>query len=331
MQTPVALSVFARPDLTEVVFQAIRQAKPRQLFVFADGPRSSDDVAACAKARDVIKRVDWECDVRTDFSDVNLGARKRYASGVDWVFSEVESAIIFDDDCVPDPTFFSFCETMLAHYRDDTRVMMISGTNLLGRWKVERQSHHFSYFGCPWGWASWRRAWAHYDITMSGWGDAENRERVRDVIADEVCYAMQARRFDRLFGDPGNRHSWDLPWSFACLLQSGLTVTPAVNLVSNLGCLGGTTMPREHPFANLPTASMPFPARFPTSVTPDRTFDRECMVRLHDERIFGPIANYLPEVAKLLGRATKAEGSGLRRALRRLTPPIVRDAYRRLR
>ena len=334
MDTPVALSVFARPDFTERVFDEIRRAKPRELFVFADGPRSPDDVEACAKARDVATRVDWECDLRTDFSSQNLGARRRYASGLDWVFSQVDSALIFDDDCVPDPTFFPFCEAMLARYRDDTRVMMVIGTNLLGRWKADRQSCHFSYFGCPWGWASWRRAWAHYDITMSRWGDPENRELVRNVIGDDVCYAMQARRFERLYNDPDDRHSWDLPWSLACLLQSGLTVTPAVNLVSNIGCVGNGAMPPEHPFANLPRTSLSFPIRFPAFVGPDRAFDRELMLRLHDERIFGPLARYVPEAARLLQGergATRRHPSALRHALRRFTPSILLDVHRRLR
>jgi hypothetical protein len=274
LDTPVVLTIFNRPGLTELVFQAIAHARPKRLFVLADGPRSPDEAELCARTRAVTERVDWDCDVKADFAEVNLGCRQRCASGFDWVFSQVDAAIFLDDDCVPDPTFFRFCEVMLEHYRDDTRVMMITGSNYLGSWKADSQSYHFSYFGSPWGWASWKRAWKFYDVTMKSWGDEESKSRIRDVLAEEECFAFQARRFDALYANPGDRHSWDLPWSFARLMQSGLTVVPAVNLISNRGCLGdGNALPPTHPIANLPTAPISFPIRFQASVSVDRLYD----------------------------------------------------------
>lgn len=275
LNTPVGLCIFDRPDLTEVVFRAIAQAKPRRLFVFADGPRSAAEAELCARARAVTEKVDWDCDVEYDLSDVNLGCRRRTASGIDWVFSEVDEAIILDDDCVPDPTFFPFCEAMLEHYRDDTRVMMVSGCNYLERWKEDRQSYHFSSFGSVWGWASWKRSWKFYEITMAAWGDDEVKARIRDFLGDDEVFAVQARRFDRLYADPGDRHSWDLPWMVARLAQSGLAVVPAVNLISNRGNTGdGRGVPPAHPLANLRTAPMMFPLRFQEAVAVDRTYDR---------------------------------------------------------
>ena len=171
LDTPVVLVIFNRPDFTEVVFRAIAQARPKRLFVLADGPRNPEEAALCAETRAVIK-VDWPCDLTMDVSEVNLGCRYRCAGGFDMVFAETETAIILDDDCVPDPTFFRFCEEMLDRYRDDERVMSITGSNYLGRWRRgwRSPSYHFSYFGSPWGWASWRRAWNHYDVTMQAWG-----------------------------------------------------------------------------------------------------------------------------------------------------------------
>ena len=290
LDTPVVLIIFNRPDFTEVVFQAIAQARPRRLFVLADGPRSADEAELCAQTRAVLQRVDWDCDLKVDFSEVNLGCRRRCASGFDWVFSQVDAAIFLDDDCVPDPTFFRFCESMLEHYRDDTRVMMITGSNYLGNWKADKQSYHFSYFGSPWGWASWKRAWKFYDVTMKSWGDEDIKARVRDVLADEECFALQGGRFDGLYANPGDRHSWDLPWSLARLIQSGLTVVPAVNLISNRGCLGGNSLPPTHPIANLPTAPMSFPIPFQASVSVDRLYDQQLIRRLYDQRHLRPAA-----------------------------------------
>jgi hypothetical protein len=280
LNTPVALSVFNRPESTALVFQAIAQARPGRLFVFADGPRSPDEAVLCAQARAVAEKVDWDCDVRYDFAAVNLGARRRYASGVDWVFSEVEEAIFLDDDCVPDPSFFPFCEAVLERYRDDPRVMMVSGSNYLERWKEDRQSYHFSYFGSVWGWASWRRAWRFYDISMAAWGDDAVRTRIRDLLADDDAFAFQARRFDRLYAESDDAHSWDLPWSLARLAQAGLSVVPAVNLVSNHGNLDGRGLPPRHPLANLRAAPMALPLRPQAAVAVDRAYDR-----LHVQRI----------------------------------------------
>jgi len=281
LSTPVALSVFNRPSTTERVFKAIAQARPRQLFVFADGPRSPDDARLCAHALAVVDNVDWECDVRYDVSAQNLGARRRYASGVDWVFSHVDEAIILDDDCLPDPTFFPFCEAMLERHRDDPRVMMVCGTNYLQRWKDDQQSYHFSHFGSVWGWATWKRAWELYDVEMKRWADAEVKQRIRDLLDDDEVFESQARRFDRLTADTEDRHSWDLPWSLARLAHGGLTVVPAVSLVVNLGNADGRGLPLDHPLATIPVAPMRFPLQEPAAVAVDREYDK-----LHIRRIF---------------------------------------------
>ena len=281
LDTPVVLTIFNRPAFTELVFRAIAQARPRRLFVLADGPRTPDEAALCAQTRAVIQ-VDWPCNLTMDVSEVNLGCRYRCAGGFDMVFAQTETAIVLDDDCVPDPTFFRFCEEMLVRYRDDERVMSITGSNYLGRWARgwRRPSYYFSYFGSPWGWASWRRAWKHYDVTMKVWGHPTTKGRIRDVLADEETYPFQARRFDLIYGDPTNRHSWDIPWSLAKMLHGGLTVVPAVNLIRNIGCDGGNSIPPTHPVANLPTSPIAFPLRHPRTVAVDRRYDRQHVRRI---------------------------------------------------
>ena len=139
LTTPVAFLIFNRVDTTARVFEAIRQARPPKLLVVADGPRPGreGEAALCEQARSVIARVDWPCEVLTNFADTNLGCRKRVSSGIDWVFSTVPEAIILEDDCLPDPTFFRFCDELLERYRDDKRVMMISGDNF----PVRPQTH----------------------------------------------------------------------------------------------------------------------------------------------------------------------------------------------
>ncbi|WP_223209916.1 hypothetical protein [Picosynechococcus sp. NKBG042902] len=108
LKTPVAFIIFNRPDLTQIVFNEIRKAQPKQLFVIADGPRTPEEQEKCQAARDVIKQVDWDCEVFCNYADVNLGCRERVSSGITWVFEQVEEAIILEDDCVPAPSFFRF-------------------------------------------------------------------------------------------------------------------------------------------------------------------------------------------------------------------------------
>src|SRR5579871_4386735 len=165
LTTPVALIVFNRPDTTRQVFQEIRRVRPPVLLVVADGPRRDhpEDEQLCRETRAVAEEVDWPCQVLTEYSDVNLGCRHRPASGLDWVFSQVEEAIILEDDCVPHPSFFRFCSELLSRYRDDARIGTIAGTNVQGGRKRGGASYYFSKYPTIWGWASWRRAWALYD------------------------------------------------------------------------------------------------------------------------------------------------------------------------
>lgn len=278
LDTPVVLFIFNRPDFTAVVFRAIAQAKPKRLLVFADGPRNADEVALCAATRAVIK-VDWPCDLTMDVSGVNMGCRERVASGIDQVFAENETAIILEDDCVPDPTFFRFCEEMLDRYRDNERVMSVTGANYLGRWKSgwRSPSYHFSHFGSVWGWATWRRAWEHYDVTMQAWKHPTTKPWLQNVLGNDEMYRFQARRFDIVYG---NSHSWDVAWLFTKLLDDGLTIVPAVNLIRNIGCLGGNSLPPSHAVANMPITPLTFPLRHPRAVTADREHDLQQVRRI---------------------------------------------------
>ncbi len=271
LDTPVVLFIFNRPDFTEIVFRAIAQARPRRLFVFADGPRSAQEATLCARTRAVIK-VDWPCDLTMEVADENLGCRGRVVSGIDRAFAETETAIILEDDCVPDPTFFRFCGELLDRYRDDERVMSITGANYLGNWSHgwRSPSYSFSYFGSPWGWASWRRAWERYDDTMQAWKHPTTKPWLQDVLRNNEMYEFQAKRFDMIYG---NDHSWDVAWLFTKLLDAGLTIVPAVNLIRNIGCQGGNSIPATHPLANMPTSPISFPLRHPKAVAVDRGYD----------------------------------------------------------
>ena len=296
LTTPVALLVFNRPDETSRVFAAIREARPQQLLVIADGPRTNrpDEVARCIKVRQIIEQVDWPCQVEYLYSETNLGCRKRVSSGLDWVFSQVEEAIILEDDCLPDQTFFRYCQEMLALYRYDERVMMVSGSNLLEEWKTATQSYHFSYYGGVWGWASWRRAWHYYDVDMPLWGEPEIRDRVCDVIGAKIDFNKRAKAFDNTAS--GRIDTWDYQWSFARLMQSGLTVVPSVNLVSNIGFGRDATHTKNAraSVANLEVRQCSFPLMITPFVAVDRGYDAAFLKKvLSQQTLLGKISDVL--------------------------------------
>jgi hypothetical protein len=263
LRTPVAFLVFNRPETTRQVFAEIARARPPALLVVADGPRESraDEAEKCARVRAVIDQVDWPCDVATNYSGSNLGCRDRVSSGLDWVFEQVPEAIILEDDCLPHPTFFRYCDDLLERYREDPRVGMISGDNFQFGRKVGDGSYYFSKYTHIWGWASWRRAWKHYDVKARIWP-----EFLDSGWFDQMTFACERRTwrwvFERIHS--GLIDTWDYQWTLACWSQSMMTVMPQANLVSNIGFGAGATHTQDHhAYANLQSAAMTWPLREP--------------------------------------------------------------------
>ena len=251
LKTPIAFLIFNRPSLTDIVFEAIARAKPQKLLVVADGPRFPGESEKCQKARSVIEKIDWECEVLTNFSQINLGCKQRISSGLDWVFSEVEEAIILEDDCLPAPSFFYFCETLLDHYRHDKRIMHISGNNFQQDRIKTDHSYYYSKYSHVWGWASWRRAWEYYDVDMKTWLEYKKLGMICSACEDSYEQKYWIDIFNRVF--EGAVSTWDYQWLYACWSQNGLSILPNLNLVSNIGFgLDATHTSTNCSQANLP-------------------------------------------------------------------------------
>jgi len=273
LTTPVALIIFNRPETTATVFAAIRQAKPPKLLVIADGPRLNHpgEAEQCAAARDIINQVDWQCEVLTNYSDVNLGCRQRVSSGLDWVFDQVETAIILEDDCLPHHSFFRYCQELLIKYHDEQRIMMISGDNFqFGRNPTE-YSYYFSRYGHCWGWATWRRAWKKYDDSMELWPELKNHGWLHDVLSHGQAADFWAGVFQGVYD---GLSSWAYIWQYTLWLNHGLTILPRINLVSNLGFDSGThTTMKDSPLANMAVEPMNFPLQHPPVIVRHRQAD----------------------------------------------------------
>jgi hypothetical protein len=273
LTTPVALIIFNRPDTTERVFSEIARAQPPKLLVVGDGPRANraGEAEKVAATRAIIERVDWPCEVLTNFSEINLGCKRRVSSGIDWVFSQVGEAILLEDDCLPHPTFFRFCQEMLERYRSDQRIGMVSGSNFQFGRKYGEDSYYFSQFTHIWGWASWRDRWQDsYDVNMSKWLAVCEEGRVADLFGDAREAAYGAGAFQLTY--QGQIDTWDYQWSFANRLNGRLSVMPMVNLISNIGFGADATRP-PGPTVNLPTVAMEFPLVHPFLRVRNKTAD----------------------------------------------------------
>jgi hypothetical protein len=270
LDVPVVFVIFNRPAHTERVFAAIAQAKPGELHIVADGPRADhpEDPERCAAARKIVERVDWPCQVHKLFAEKNMGVDPRVHSGVTEVFAASERAIVLEDDCVPHPSFFPYCAELLERYRDDERIMTISGSNYLRKSQRTPYSYFFSRYTCTWGWASWRRAWRLMDFEMKLWPTLRDSGWLADMLSD--CPPGWRRKWERNFGEG----LWDYCWSFACWSNSALTILPQVNLVSNIGSgVEATHCFDPHAADNLPVEELAFPLKHPPFVLRDKQAD----------------------------------------------------------
>jgi hypothetical protein len=261
---PVALLVFNRPAQTARTFEAIRQLKPARLLVVADGPRAGNetDAANCPEVRRIVTDIDWPCDLQVNFADANMGCKERVNSGLSWVFEMAEEAIILEDDCLPDPTFFPYCRELLERYRHDERVMTISGDNFQFGQTPCPTSYYFSRHMHCWGWASWRRVWKLHDPAMPYWPELKQDGWIESFVADEAERHHWHQVLDAVY--TGALNTWDYQFSYTILRNNGLNIHPAINLISNIGFdETGTHTTQSSPFANMATAPLPFPLVHP--------------------------------------------------------------------
>ena len=284
---PILFIIFNRPGTTQQVFNEIRKARPAQLFVAADGPRKNrpDEQEDCRKAREIINQVDWECRVSTLFRDENLGCKNGVSSAIDWFFSHVEEGIILEDDCVPDESFFQFCQELLERYRDDERIMMISGNNFDSEMR-SGHSYYFSRYIHAWGWATWRRAWQKFDLTMKQWPVVRNSLWLVDILEEHEAIDYWNRIFQYTYS--GGIDTWDYQWVFSCWLQNGLVITPQTNLVANIGFHQFATHTKDPDSSpQLKVASMVFPLQHPQVVSRNLAADLT-----HQKKYFKDISLY---------------------------------------
>ena len=276
--TPILFLIFNRPETTEKVFEKIREIQPRQFFVSADGPRfeKNGEKEKCELARTIVQKVDWKCDLKTNFSEKNLGCRVGVSTGIQWFFDQVSEGIILEDDCVPDSSFFRFCDVLLNYYRNDERVMHIGGINVQDGIRRGTGSYYFSKINHIWGWATWRRAWEKYDVNVSSYPQLLEQELFPTVFPHPATRKYWKKNIELVFNK--KKDTWDIQWQYAVSVNNGLAIVPNLNLVSNIGfdVQATHTIDHFHTLANRPASSLAT-VEHPFFVLPDLQADAYTM------------------------------------------------------
>lgn len=233
LETPILFLIFNRPETTQQVFNVIRKAKPKQLFVAADGPRKdkTGEKEKCEVVRKIATAVDWDCEVRTLFRDSNLGCGIAVSEGITWFFENVEQGIILEDDCLPDESFFYFSEILLNKYKNEPRIWHIGGSSFYD--KELGDSYFFSAYPFIWGWATWKRAWKHYDFFLTNIDRETIHSRINDYFLTNAERKFWKKHFSRIISN--NKNYWDYQWTTTIWYHNGLSILPQKNLVTNIG------------------------------------------------------------------------------------------------
>jgi hypothetical protein len=283
LDRPVVLFFFNRPKHLERVFARVRQAQPSNLVLISDGPRPDrpEEAQACADCRSVVAQVDWPCQVTRCYAEQNMGCRDRIASGIRETFERYEAAIFLEDDCLPRPSFFSYCHKLLDHYESHEEVAFISGTRFIRLPEPNgNESYQFCSMPLVWGWASWRRALEGYDEKMADWAEHEGAIRSKlshatallgQAISDRVTQSVMSALNNC---HQGTLNTWDHPLAYHFMKYDRKCIVPVQNMVTNTG-FGplSTHSGKISSQASLHSADIPMPLHHPDTTKIDPHFN----------------------------------------------------------
>jgi hypothetical protein len=235
-ETPILFIIYNRPDRTQLVFNEIKKQKPIKLYVHADGPRSGNqnDIFKCRESQKIIdEQVDWSCELHKLYRTDNLGCGRGPAEAITWFFTEVEEGIIIEDDCLPHPDFFNYCEELLIRYRFSEKIMVIGAATYRDDYPC-KYSYTFTIYATMAAWATWRRVWSLYDHHLSFTNRNELQLKLKSLFYSEFECEHWMKLYDWIVED-GFSDYWDWQLSFLLFYHHGLAIRPQKNLISNIG------------------------------------------------------------------------------------------------
>ena len=271
---PVVLLVYNRPQFTASALAPLRSIRPRRLLIVADGPKSNraDDERRCREVAEILDTIDWPCQIDVNRAAANLGCRKRVQTGLDWVFETVDRAIIVEDDCVLDPSFFPFSRELLDRYEGNERVHVIGASNGQLGFKTGPDSYYFTRYPMIWGWATWRRTWKIYDRDIDAWPGLKAESWLNSFFDDPLAAEYWAHNFDRI---RQGFDTWDYSLIFSSWKANGVSICPRTNLVTNIGWGPDSTHTNDPQsvYANMPLEPLTFSLKHPADIAVRRDLD----------------------------------------------------------
>lgn len=301
-KSAVLFLTFNRPSTAAVVFNQIREARPSRLYLASDGPRRGveSDIQKISETRKLILNIDWPCQVQTRFHEENLGCKEAVGGAINWFFEHENEGIILEDDTVPNPDFFRFCDSLLERYRHDPRVAAITGDNFQNGNVRGKASYYFSRYPYIWGWASWRRAWDFYDPDMNFWPTLKKSIVFKSYFSSGRERLYWTKIFDKVHSGELST-SWGYAWLAAVFSQGRLTATPNVNLISNIGFGPDSTHTGDEDSVLSNIASQPLGRiKHPVEILLDKEADRYTFDHVFDVGLLQSPIDY----AKALVRRT---------------------------
>lgn len=279
--TPILFIIFNRIETTQKVFAKIKEVEPKYLYIAADGPREQKpgEEKICQEVRDyVLNNINWDCNIKTLFREKNLGYGESVNKAINWFFDNVKEGIILEDDCVPSNSFFSFCFENLEKYRNNEKIMSISGNFFdYNKNYIDydyNKDYHFSMIPHIWGWATWKRAWDKYDFKMNTYKNFIKNKNLKKIFEDKKSILIWKHLLDQVY--LGHSKTWDFQWTYTLFYHQGLSINPNKNLVSNIGfnkdaenCKNENNM-----LAKIPAHLMNSPIQHPKDIIHNKEIDR---------------------------------------------------------
>lgn len=276
MSAPILLMTYRRPDNTKLLLNLLKKYNQNIVFVFNDGLKKKEHFINQKKTREHILNFKKKNKLEIIFPKNNLTQKNNLPFALKKVFKKYDRAIILEDDCIPNKSFFKFCNLLLEKYKDDNRISQISGNNFLNFKNFKRRnndSYFFSMFTSSWGWATWKNRWENvYDCNIRLWPTVKKEKWLYDIFDNKKSVDFWTKAFDRRYKLLDD--DWDRPWTFSNLINNRLNVFPNKNLISNIGEDDVALHSNPKKWNNLKLENMKFPLNHPKIICCDRIVDK---------------------------------------------------------
>ena len=236
---PIALFCYNRLDLLRQTVDALGANKPAvssNLFIFSDGPKNQDDIAAVNAIREYIRTISGFRSVTIREAETNQGLANSIIAGVTEVVNKYGRIIVLEDDIVTAPYFLQWMNDALNLYENEEKVAGIHAWSPPEQFGKRPETYFIREVGC-WGWATWKRGWDLFE--------KDGEKLLMQFTSDKMIYdfnVYDSYPYYQMLKDQvvGNVDSWAIRWYASVFLNEKLGLQPGKTIVANIGYHSGT-------------------------------------------------------------------------------------------